>query len=377
MKVSFVARFQMTNLNALCSGILLSFLLIPQIIGPAEAGDTLNQKIAKADELLNKGKAKSAASILRGIVASHPDNALAHMELGAALASLVDDDNYDAAIEEEKLTLKLAPGSYGARKILGHIYTNLHKPDEAISTLEEACTIKPSSYAARRDLAVAQMTAGKNELAIQNFRKAIQLDPSRADAHQKLSSIFLAQDNVKEAIAEGRKAVKLDVANPNSHLALANAILASGDKIATIEIYETALQTNWSKDYRNALTAASALSGLGWAFAVKNAGSKEFSEALSDQRKAIRICPSFGPAYVRLAELLGRQGKIKEADSIYKIAIELSKEDAGVTVTYARFLAKTQRRNEARTVLKKLLEKNPDCKKALDALNDLDNERAT
>jgi Tfp pilus assembly protein PilF len=171
--------------------------------------------------------------------------------------------------------------------------------------------------------------------------------------------------------------VKLDVPNPESHLALANALLASGDKLAAIEPYETALQANFEKPYRNPLTAAASISGIGWAFLVKGAGAKELAEAADDQRQAIKIFPAFGPAYVRLAEILLLQGNTKRADAVYQVSIKLSQDDAGVCTAYAKYLVKTGRSEEAKSVLKKVLEKRPDYKPAADKLAELENERAT
>ncbi len=363
--------------NAVSIFLVSLFTLTLQAIPSSQARDDLNEKIAKANELLDNGKAKSAAGILQRIIASNPDNAQAHMILGAALAAQVDHDEYDAAIAEEQTTLKLDPKSYGARKILGQIYTNLHKTQDAINMLEEACALNASSYATRRNLGIAQMTAGKNDDAIQSFKKAIQINPEKTDAHVKLSTLFIRKDNYKDAIAEARKAVKTDVSNPESHLALGNALLASGDKLGSIEPYEAALQANLVKRYRNPLTHANALSGLGWAFSVKNAGKKEFDEAVLDQRQAIKIFPAYGPAYVRLAELFWQQGKIKDADAIYKATVKLSQEDAGVSTAYAKYMAKTGRKDEARIILKEVLQKTPDCKQAREALSELDNERAS
>jgi len=346
-------------------------------VPPVFARDDVGQKLAKAAELLNRGKAGAAASILHGVIVGHPSDSQAHMELGAALACLADNDDYDSAIAEEKKALELDPNSYYARKILGHIYTNLHKSEESIAILKEACAINPRSYAAHRDLGIALMTAGKNDEAMKSFEDAIKIDPTRPDAHGKLSLLYLQKDKFKEAVNEGKKAVKLDVPNPEAHLALANALLASGDKLGAIEPYETALQANFEKPYRNPLTAAASISGIGWAFLVKGAGPKELAEAANDQRQAIKIFPAFGPAYVRLAEILLLQGNTKKADAVYQVSIKLSQDDAGVSTAYAKYLVKTGRTEEAKSVLKKVLEKRPDYKPAAEKLAELDNERAS
>lgn len=340
------------------------------------AADDISQKLSKADDLLNKGKPKDAAAILRVLIAGHPDNAAAHMELGAALASLAENNNYDAAIAEEQTALKLDPKSYGARKILGKIYANLNKSQESVKMLEEAAALMPTSYATQRDLGKAQMAAGKNEEAISSFRKAAALNPEKVDPHIKLAFLFSKKENHKEAIAEGRKAVQLDLSNPETHLALANALLASGDKAGAVEPFETAMDKNMSRQYRNPLTAASATSGLGWAFSGKESGEKGLAEAVAYQRKAIKIFPSFSPAYIRLAELLSKQGNNKEADLIYKTSMKYSGDEPSIATTYAKFLGRTGRPDEARTMLNKVLEKSPDNKAAAEALAEIDHNKS-
>lgn len=356
----------------LCKSNAAKLLALTFMMLPAANAHDITQQLARTEELINNGRPKAAAAALRNLTASHPDNAAAHMQLGAALASLADDNNYDAAIAEEQTALKLDPKSYGARKILGQIYANLKKTDESVKILEEACALNPTSYGAYKDLGKAQMAAGKTEDAIKSFKKAISNNPEKIDAHVKLSGLLSKTERHKEAIAEARAAVKLDLSFPESHLALANALLASGDKAAAVEHYETAMDKNMVKKYRNPLTAASAMSGLGWAFSGTESGEKGLQEAVSYQRKAIKIFPAFGPSHIRLAELLAKQGKDKEAEAIYKTCMRASADDPSVAAVYARFLARTNRKDEARSILKKALETSPDNKKAKEALTEID-----
>lgn len=358
-----------TLTKALSVSISFSFLLAcAQAAG--RSADDPGQKLARADELLNKGKAKPAAAILRELIRSYPDNAQAHMQLGAALASLVDNDDYDKAIAEEQQALKLDPKSFGARKILGHIYANLNKSQESITILKEACEIKPTSYGAQRDLGTAYLAAGNIDEAINAFKKAIELKPDNVEAHLKLSVLLSKKGEFRDAIAEANKAVQLAVNNPDTHLALANIMLESGDKAGSIESFKTAIQANGFDSFgcHNPLTAASALSGLGWAIASRDTGKKDLEEGILDERKAIKAFPHYLPAYVRLAELLSRKDKNKEAEAVYKTGLKLSPDNAEVATSYAKFLDGIGRKNDARSILKKVVERHPNYKQASDAL---------
>jgi predicted Zn-dependent protease len=123
------------------------------------------------------------------------------------------------------------------------------------------------------------------------------------------------------------------------------------------------------------MTPASALSGLGWAIS-KNGDKKNLEEAIADQKKAIKAYPGFVPAYIRMAELLHSQNKDKQAEAVYSNSLRQSGGDASIATSYAKFLAATGRKDEAKTILKKLLEKKADYKDAADALAAIENEKA-
>jgi tetratricopeptide (TPR) repeat protein len=336
------------------------------------AGDP-SAKLAKADELMKQKKAKQASDILREVISTNPENAQAHMQLGAALASLSEKDDYEPAIKEEKEALRLDPKSFGARIILGHIYANQNKSAESIAILKEACDMRPASYGAHRDLGIAALAAGKIDEAIAAFKKATELKPKEEEAHLKLAILLSKKGNFRDAIAEANEACQASSgSDPEAHLALANIMLESGDEAGSIDPFKKALRTNRA---RNPLTEANALSGLGWAMASKNPGKNDMAEGTADQRQAIKTFPPFLPAYVRLAELLSRQDKNKEAEDCYKVAIKLSPDDAGVSTSYGKFLDRVGRKDEARTILKKVLEKNPGFKPAADALTVLEQSK--
>jgi len=336
----------------------------------ATAAEDETQKLAKADELLTKGKPKPAAALLREIIRSNPNNAQAHMEMGKALAGM-DDTNYQQAIAEEQEALRLDPKSYGARRVLGKIYANQHKLPEALKLLEEARDLKPTSYSAQSDLGTAYLAAGKNDEAIAAFRKAIEIKPASVESHVKLAVLLSKKNEYKEAIAEAKEAVKLNGKQAETHLTLANLQLESGDYSGATEAFKAAIDANGFDSFgsKNPLTAASALSGLGWAIASEKDVSKDkLEEAVNDERKAIKAYPTYLPGFVRLADLLTRQSKNKDAEAVYQGGMKLSRNDPSIATPYAKFLDYTGRKDDAKALLKQVLAKTPDYKQASEAL---------
>lgn len=357
---------------------IFALTAISLLLAPAGwSADDAKEKLAKATQLIDKGKAKPAAVILREVIRANPNIAEAHMQLGAALASTAENDKYDEAIAEEQTAIKLDPKSSSAHRILGMIYANQKKFDQSIPLLKEACALKPTGFAAHKDLGTAYLSAGKLDDAVSAFQKALEIKPENVEVHTKLAVIFSKQKKYTEAINEANKAVKLGANQAETHLVLGNIKLESGDYAGAQSAFKDTIELN-GYDYlgmKNPLTAASAFSGLGWAIASEKDADKDktkMDEAVSNQKKAVKALPGFLPAYIRLAELYGRQGKNKDADSLYQNIFKATKYDAGVAASYSHFLEYTGRKNEAKDVLKKVLEKSPDNKQIADALAALD-----
>lgn len=350
---------------------ILALSSIHLICQPANAALDVDKKLAEARALIDKGRAKPAATILRAVTRSQPKNAEAHMQLGAALAAMVENDKYDEAIQEEQLAIKLDPSSSGAHRILGMIYANQGKHDEAISNLTQACKLNPNSFAARRDLGTALMAAGKIDDALFALKKAVELKPDNIGAHIKLARVYTEKKQYKEAMDEVSKAIKIDSSKAESHLLLANMKLESGDAAGSIEHFKNAIAANGydALGCKNPLTAASAFSGLGAAMAAeKSTDQARLSKAYDYQKKAIKAHPGFLPAYLRSAELLERQNKPKEAESVYQNIFKATHNEGAVAIPYAQFLSKQGRKEEAGAVLKKVLEKSPKNKAVQEAL---------
>lgn len=339
----------------------------------AEVQEDAVQKLNKAEQLLTRGKAKAAALLLHDVIRSNPNNGQAHALLGASMAARVDDNKYDEAIAEEQLALKLDPGSFWARKVLGKIYANQHRVPESIEILKEACRLKPDSYAAWKDLGTVYMSDGKLDDAIEAFKKAKDAKPAGVDAHLKLALLFSKKGDLPKAIAEARDSVRFGEKQAETHLTLATMLLESGDRAGAIDSFNSAIAANGydALGCLNPLTQANALSGLGWAIAGNDASKDQLNEAVQDQRKAIKAFPSFLPAYVRWADLLCRQQRHKEAESVYITALKMSSGSTIVAVPYAKFLGQTGRNAQACSLLKNIVDKSPDNKPASDALSEL------
>lgn len=354
------------------SVVLLATLVFILHARSASSAETLTEQLANAHKLIDSGKMKPAALELKRLIRENPHNAEAHMLLGAALASMVENENYTEAITREETAIRLDPGSASARRILGMIYANQQKFDQSLALLNEASRLKPTSFAIQRDLGSASFAAGKLDESIEALKKASALKPENSAVHSKLATIYTKQKKYPDAIREATEAVKFAGKHAESHLQLANIKLESGDSSGSIEPFKAAIAANGFDSFgcKNPMTAASAFSGLGWALAStdKIVSSQILQEALNYQKKAIKAFPSFPDAYIRTAELLNRQGKSKEAEQLFQRTFRVSHKNATIGIAYSTFLRKTGRADEACTVLKAVLENSPGHKQATEEL---------
>jgi tetratricopeptide (TPR) repeat protein len=116
-----------------------------------------------------------AEEYLRKLVAAHPDDAGAHIQLGRVLAA------------EEK-------------------------NDDAIAELETGAKLAPSDTSAQRDLADLYSVTGKREQADVIYRALIAAHPNDAELHRSLGQSLLREKKYADAQQELLVAVKL---NPN------------------------------------------------------------------------------------------------------------------------------------------------------------------
>jgi tetratricopeptide (TPR) repeat protein len=341
----------------------------------AKSTDPADSAIRKADGLMDRGQFDKAADAFHEVIRQFPDSAKAHSRLGAALAAKHDLDerkgdkagaqnDYDTAILEEKTAIKIDGKIASPHIILGQIYANQAKLQDAIAEFNEALKIKPTMFTANLDLGVAYLTAGDIDNAIASFKKAEELRPDEPVPHINLGILLDKKGNHKDAISEELEAIRVDKAHQYVHDSYVNL----GN------IYLDAKDLDNAKDYfQRALKVApghpNALSGLGWVQSEKgfvDEGIKKEREALANSRGF------FVPAHTRLGMMFASQKKNDEADKEFKEALRISPKDLGAGVEYAKFLANSGKKEEAKAQYKKMLEFSPKFAPAVQGLASLE-----
>ena len=155
-------------------------------------------------------------------LATKPDDADAHFDLGNAYASLK--QNADAKAEYEK-AISLDPK-------LDIAYVNLgitlleSDPAAAIEPLQKAAELLPKEARPQFLLGWAYEQSGKLDLAIENYRAAEKLDDKNSDIHFALGRVLLSSHQPADSETEFRAAITSDPSNAQAHLGLSQALMA-------------------------------------------------------------------------------------------------------------------------------------------------------
>ncbi|HTT63962.1 MAG TPA: serine/threonine-protein kinase [Bryobacteraceae bacterium] len=140
-------------------------------------------------------------------VGLHPDVAINHYALGAALGKLGD---LDGDMREQQEALRLDPGMAQAHAELGHIHARRGAWSDAAGEYREAIRLKPHLAEAHSGLGDALGHSGDWQGEIAEERIAIQQAPGLAVAHFRLGLALEREGEAAGALEEYRRAAELE-----------------------------------------------------------------------------------------------------------------------------------------------------------------------
>ena len=131
-----------------------------------------------------------AEEYLRKLVALHPDQAAAHVQLGRVLAA---EEKNDAAIAELQAGAKLAPGDASVQRDLAELYAAAGKNEQAESAYRALLAAHPADAELHRGLGQSLLREKKFAEAQQEFLATVKLKPDLGEAYGDLA--FAAGEN--------------------------------------------------------------------------------------------------------------------------------------------------------------------------------------
>jgi tetratricopeptide (TPR) repeat protein len=265
------------------------------------AADCLNRS---TDAFLAQDKQKAYALLNRAVQVK-PDFAYTHYVL-AQFYFL--DHNYKAAEEHLQKTIEISSEFWLAHKLLGDIYFNEGKIDKTISQYKKAISLNNDDPALYNDLGIALIQLERYNEAITYLKEASRIDPNNLNIRYSLASVHRDNSQFNEAISEYQKIVQNRPDYPHIHNDLGDIYYHLGLTKDALEEYNKEIAYSNAKLSTNPSDPI-ILNNL--AYALNAIGSS--ASAKEAVAKAINLQPDYQQAYLTLAKICEREGKLDDS----------------------------------------------------------------
>ncbi|HEV8631187.1 MAG TPA: protein kinase [Thermoanaerobaculia bacterium] len=263
-----------------------------------------------------------AVKLLEGLAKEAPESPLVHAALGRAFLHrlTMTRDPSGAALARAycERARQLAPRRPEVEVTLAQLAIRTGEADRAIPLLRHALAVQPGNSEALLALAQAWDGAGDPVRAEEAYQRLIALQPGYWAAYNKLGGFYFRLGKFREAASMFRRVTELNADSARGFSNLSGALTAMGD-------FEAALQAA-----RRSVALEATGSG------VANLGTLQFylgqyDQAVGSFRKAAELMPSSFDVWMNLGDAYRwTPGRTVEAQSIYRKAIELAREQLAV-----------------------------------------------
>jgi protein O-GlcNAc transferase len=271
----------------------------------AELHDELGSVYAQHKDWSNAEKAFTAAIQL------NPDFAMAHMHLGISLQA----GQQPGALDELTKAYQLAPQNAVIAMQLGQALTSAGQDEQAVPVLERALELDPNSNVAVYQLGLALQRMNKVQDAIPLLQKASAGDPKNAEILTNLGMALCQAQQAKDAVPILQRAVALTPGNATAHQDLAAAYIQLNQlDDAVIQLREALkLSPNIPQLHYN----------LGLAFKMQD----DAADAIPELETAEKLDPSQPEAPNALGVLYLQAGRYADAERELSISLKLRPEN--------------------------------------------------
>jgi Flp pilus assembly protein TadD len=332
----------------------------------------------QVQDAINKQRAgdlEGAVKVYRRFLEAHPEAAVIHSNLGAALAGL---GRLQEAVTEYRTALKLSPSMPGVSLNLALAYYKMGRIDQAASVLANVHKKDPSNNQAILLLADCYLRMGQNidvinllqpqtkdhpdDLAmayllgtalIRDKRVAegqvlvdrILRNGESAEARLMLGTAKMGAADFAGARTEFAKAVELNPNLPEAHVLYAQSLQVTGDPDQALNEFKAELAID-PYNYQSNLQIGAMLRQ-----------EQQFEEAKQYLGKALETRPGDVPVRYQLATIALAEGKVEEArrilESVVKESPRFTEAHVSLSLAYYRLKRPTDGKRE-RDIVQKL-----------------------
>src|SRR5271156_1357786 len=305
-------------------------------------------QVALSVAYVENGEIGKAFTTLKNLVATQPDSANAHFNLGllyARRSQAQGESDEEAAVTEFREALKHDPSMDSARLALGKVLVSLRRYSDAtpilleytrrqpkdaqgfyalglayrgmndsrasLGALQRATALNPKDPAIHFDFGMLLAAAGKPEVAIQQLEAAERIKPSDIEISKELASLFEKTGNKERARIENGKVVALK-SGDEKDIAIAK-LSEQGDKYLEAGSVKTAVHS-----YQQAVQLNPGNAKLHFNMSLALGRMGDFSSERKELERTVELDPNLAVAQNQLGMLALRNGQQREAEERFK-----------------------------------------------------------
>lgn len=217
----------------------------------------------------------------------------------------------DAAAESFKQVIASKPDDAEAHYNLGTLYLRKNDLQQARVYLGQTVKLRADYPEAWNNLGMIAGQENRPDEAIQNFNRSLQLRPDYVTALLNLGNIYRRQGNIQESSRLLNRAVELEPENAEANYSLGMFHARQNDLARAVELLQKSIALR--PDYPDAIN------NLGVLY-VRQGKNAEAEEQFST---CIRLAPNFDQAYLNLARLYMLEQKKEKARDILQALLKL------------------------------------------------------
>ena len=286
-------------------------------------------------------EAEAAANLIESDYASQPKG------LFTLATVLAQNGQYEHAVRVYRRVNKAMPHTFEVLYNLGVALYNLDRNDEAATALAEAADLNPVAAETHFRLGLIASARNDHANAVEEFRHAIEQNSKNATYHYMLGREYFRVGFWEGAINEYTVALTLEPQQSIYMLARANANYRKGEWVASAADFDLAAALDPNIENIEYLQG----------YAQRAAGNFDRARQLLESFLAKN--PKHVDALASLGYVLIEQGRLEDAETPLKIALELQPENVPVLYDYARLALKRRDFTEAAARLQRVIQRNP------------------
>jgi len=324
---------------------IVSFIVLTAMISAGQnktesinKGNTIEQTIIIAQNLLKKGDAAGAISILQAASQSNPQNEIIKYWLGKAFYS---QGNYQKAIENLNLAVDKFPKNTAEQiqsvQMLGLAHYISGQLAEAIPYFEKITQWQPENSEVAYALGVSYIQTRQPAKSRDVFAKLFKVPTNSAAAYLLNAQMLVRQQFEETAEIELNKALELDPKLPHVRFILGELAIYRAEIDKGIEYLKQEITLNPA-------------SGMAY-YRLGEALSRQlkWDEAIPPLQKSIWLNPFFSGPYIVLGKVYLKKQDLGNAENMLRRSTAIDPKNFGAHYLLAQVLQQAGKTDEAKT----------------------------